>query len=441
MRRAAERQRHVLGARGLVAPLDERVRHPGRVAVGEVRLQRHQRARLLARGDHQRRVVGLRVEDRAHRVADAGRGVQVDERRARRSPARSRRPCRRRPPPGARGRSGSRREVAEHRQLGRARGCRTSSSSRGRGRGRRRPRGRWSPARGLYARRSPRAARSPRRTVTSTDVTVAGRRWCNGARTRCPRPATTPAPPRAARDRAEADEGDEDRPGVAPGRQQLRRSAVDHGLRTARAGGPPARRGGARSARASSRRRASRRSRCGRRSRPTASGKLGDERLAIVFTDLVGFSDWALEAGDDISLELLRAVAEAIEPPVARTGGEVVKRLGDGMMAVFATRRRRRRGVRGPRSPRSRRGRRVPCAYARWNARRLPAAARRRLPRRRREHRRAGRRGASGGEFLVSGEALEDARSRARSRPPQAPLPGQGRAQRRHRLPAEGRSR
>jgi adenylate cyclase len=63
--------------------------------------------------------------------------------------------------------------------------------------------------------------------------------------------------------------------------------------------------------------------------------KLGDDRLAIVFTDLVGFSDWALEAGDDISLELLRAVAEAIEPPVARHHGEVVKRLGDGMMAVF----------------------------------------------------------------------------------------------------------
>jgi adenylate cyclase len=65
------------------------------------------------------------------------------------------------------------------------------------------------------------------------------------------------------------------------------------------------------------------------------SGKLGDERLAIVFTDLVGFSDWALEAGDDLSLELLRKVAEAIEPPVRRHHGEVVKRLGDGMMAVF----------------------------------------------------------------------------------------------------------
>lgn len=61
----------------------------------------------------------------------------------------------------------------------------------------------------------------------------------------------------------------------------------------------------------------------------------GSDRLAIVFTDLVGFSDWALEAGDDIALELLREVAEAIEPPVVRHHGEVVKRLGDGMMAVF----------------------------------------------------------------------------------------------------------
>jgi adenylate cyclase len=68
----------------------------------------------------------------------------------------------------------------------------------------------------------------------------------------------------------------------------------------------------------------------------TDSKKLGDDRLAIVFTDLVGFSDWALEAGDDIALDLLRKVADAIEPPVVSHHGEVVKRLGDGMMAVFS---------------------------------------------------------------------------------------------------------
>jgi adenylate cyclase len=57
----------------------------------------------------------------------------------------------------------------------------------------------------------------------------------------------------------------------------------------------------------------------------------------ILFTDLVGFSDWALEVGDETAVELLRDVGEAIEPPVKTHGGVVVKRLGDGMMAAFAT--------------------------------------------------------------------------------------------------------
>lgn len=61
----------------------------------------------------------------------------------------------------------------------------------------------------------------------------------------------------------------------------------------------------------------------------------GDVELTVVFTDLVGFSTWALSAGDDETLALLRQVATAIEPPVTANGGEVVKRLGDGMMAVF----------------------------------------------------------------------------------------------------------
>jgi adenylate cyclase len=61
----------------------------------------------------------------------------------------------------------------------------------------------------------------------------------------------------------------------------------------------------------------------------------GERELAIVFTDLIDFSKWTLDAGDDAALELLRDVGEAIEPPVCDRGGEVVKRLGDGMMAVF----------------------------------------------------------------------------------------------------------
>ena len=61
----------------------------------------------------------------------------------------------------------------------------------------------------------------------------------------------------------------------------------------------------------------------------------GERELTILFTDLVEFSTWALEAGDDRVLEMLRDVGKALEPPVKRHGGEVVKRLGDGMMAVF----------------------------------------------------------------------------------------------------------
>ena len=61
----------------------------------------------------------------------------------------------------------------------------------------------------------------------------------------------------------------------------------------------------------------------------------GETELAIAFTDLVEFSDWALGAGDEAAIELLRDVSVAIEPPVKENEGQVVKRLGDGMMAVF----------------------------------------------------------------------------------------------------------
>ena len=61
----------------------------------------------------------------------------------------------------------------------------------------------------------------------------------------------------------------------------------------------------------------------------------GDAEVTILFTDLVGFSSWALQAGDDAALALLRAVALAVEPPVLQHRGKVVKRLGDGLMATF----------------------------------------------------------------------------------------------------------
>ena len=61
-----------------------------------------------------------------------------------------------------------------------------------------------------------------------------------------------------------------------------------------------------------------------------------DTEVAILFTDLVGFSSWALTVGDDDSLEALRRIDATTTAVVEEHEGEVVKRLGDGMMAVFA---------------------------------------------------------------------------------------------------------
>jgi class 3 adenylate cyclase len=65
------------------------------------------------------------------------------------------------------------------------------------------------------------------------------------------------------------------------------------------------------------------------------SGRPANPEVTLVFTDLVGFSSWALHAGDDATLRLLRRVAQAAEPPLLDAGGHIVKRMGDGMMAVF----------------------------------------------------------------------------------------------------------
>jgi len=61
----------------------------------------------------------------------------------------------------------------------------------------------------------------------------------------------------------------------------------------------------------------------------------GDQEVAVMFTDLVGFSSWALQAGDGPALALLREVGVRVEAVVARHEGRIVKRLGDGVMATF----------------------------------------------------------------------------------------------------------
>ena len=113
-----------------------------------------------------------------------------------------------------------------------------------------------------------------------------------------------------------------------------------------------------------------------------------NSEVTLVFTDLVGFSTWSLEAGDDAALTLLRQVARAVEPPLLDAGGHIVKRLGDGIMAVFRNPTVAVGAVLAARDgAEERRGGRVYAAnagrYPHWPA----AAAGRRLAGRRRQHR------------------------------------------------------
>jgi adenylate cyclase len=60
------------------------------------------------------------------------------------------------------------------------------------------------------------------------------------------------------------------------------------------------------------------------------------DSLAVLFADLSGYSQWALEVGDETAVELLRNADALVTACVESHEGEVVKRLGDGTMAVFA---------------------------------------------------------------------------------------------------------
>jgi adenylate cyclase len=69
-------------------------------------------------------------------------------------------------------------------------------------------------------------------------------------------------------------------------------------------------------------------------SEATGRGR-GELEMALLFTDLVGFSTWALGAGDAAVLELLREVGSSVEGVITSHEGRIVKRLGDGLMATF----------------------------------------------------------------------------------------------------------
>ena len=100
----------------------------------------------------------------------------------------------------------------------------------------------------------------------------------------------------------------------------------------------------------------------------------GDQSLALLFTDLVGFSSWALKAGDVAALELLREVGTAVEAAILDRDGRIVKRLGDGQGALAdvasGVPRAAAGGGRGARRSgcaRGHRDQRLPPANARWH--------------------------------------------------------------------------
>jgi len=58
-------------------------------------------------------------------------------------------------------------------------------------------------------------------------------------------------------------------------------------------------------------------------------------RLAFMFTDLEGFTVHAALAGNGAALRLLRRHDALVLPALRAHDGRIVKRLGDGLMAVF----------------------------------------------------------------------------------------------------------
>ena len=60
-------------------------------------------------------------------------------------------------------------------------------------------------------------------------------------------------------------------------------------------------------------------------------------RLAFMFTDLEGFTAHAATRGNGAALRLLRRHDSVVLPAIRALDGRIVKRLGDGLMAVFAS--------------------------------------------------------------------------------------------------------
>jgi class 3 adenylate cyclase len=61
----------------------------------------------------------------------------------------------------------------------------------------------------------------------------------------------------------------------------------------------------------------------------------GEQDIALLYTDIVDFSSWALTAGDQSAVSLLQAVGSAIDRVVADHRGRIIKKLGDGVIGTF----------------------------------------------------------------------------------------------------------
>ena len=59
-------------------------------------------------------------------------------------------------------------------------------------------------------------------------------------------------------------------------------------------------------------------------------------RVAVMFTDIEGFTSCAATRGDRAALALLRCHDRAVLPAIRAARGRLLKRLGDGLMIAFA---------------------------------------------------------------------------------------------------------
>ncbi len=57
--------------------------------------------------------------------------------------------------------------------------------------------------------------------------------------------------------------------------------------------------------------------------------------LSVVFTDLVGFTTYTDQRGDDAAVLVLDAARRIVDGSIEGTDGRVVKELGDGIMLAF----------------------------------------------------------------------------------------------------------